>query len=165
MFVLDLALPLKGSPHGVSDFVCEIAVWMADFTLAAYLSVLADGAAFALFAVVSEFAMLADGGAFALFAGVSAFAMLAEAGAFAFFALVSLSVMLAKCLGVANGAIFLQLAMWAFLTDPSHFSDNQPKLRQVLSVLHFFFIFLYHFFGNKLNHVKRSPPKARRLNA
>ena len=88
MFVLDLALPLKGSIHGSSDFLREIVVWIADFTLAALLSVLADSTAFAFFADVSFFAMLADAAAFAFFALVSLFAMLADAAAVAFFAVV-----------------------------------------------------------------------------
>ena len=71
--------------------------------------------------------------------------MLAEAGAFAFRALVSSFAMLAKCLGVANGAMPLQLVVYAFLTNLSHFSDNRPNLRQVLSVLDFLFHILYHF--------------------
>ena len=78
MFVLDLALPVKGSIHGVSDFFREIAVWIADFTLAAFLSVLADATAFAFCAEVSLYAMLADAAAFAFCALVSLFAMLAK---------------------------------------------------------------------------------------
>ena len=131
--------------------------------MAALLSMLADAAAFAFFADVSLSVMLADGGAFALFAPVSVSAMLADAAAFAFFAGVSLSAMLtdaatfacgavvsdyamlAKFFGIANGAIFLQLVVWAFLTDPSHFSSNQPNLRQVLSVVDFFFFCLVVF--------------------
>jgi hypothetical protein len=181
VFALDLALPLKGSIHGGSDFFCEIAVCIADFTLATFLFVLADATtlalfadvssyamlaytgAFAFFAVESSFAMFADAGAIAFFAVVSLYAMLAytgafaffavgsscamlaEAGAFAFWALVSSFAMLAKCLGVANGAMPLQLVVWAFLMDLPHFSDNQPNLRQVLPVLDFFSHILYHF--------------------
>jgi hypothetical protein len=172
-------LPPKGGIQGDSDFVREIAFWIADFTLAALLSVLADACAFAFCALVSSSAMfadagafafctgvsisamLADAGAFAFCAAVSVFAMLADAGTFAFCALgsssamlayagafafcacVSLSDMLAKCLVVANGAVKLQLVMWAPLTTPSHFLNSLSNLQQAPSLWSICFSYFY----------------------
>lgn len=146
MTVFDLASPLEGCMHGLADFVCEISLWIADFTFLAFLSVLTNSCAIALYADVSSPAMLAGACALTLYAVESSFAMIANSGAFANFALEFSFAVFAKVLGVAfyaavlslplqsvlqfrmkteifrsaNSAIPLHLVMWASLTT-SHF--------------------------------------------